>query len=117
MSNVLYRPDLRAAAALDWEVAYLGDPEADLAWMFMTDWISSPLENRGLAPGTPSREESIERYERLTGHRVRNMRFNGVTAALLLAVALIRLNERLNLDGVDVAEICAERVDLVLTGG
>ena len=117
MSNVLYRPDLRAVAALDWEVAYLGDPEADLAWMFMTDWVSSPLENRGLAPGTPSRAESIERYERLTGHRVRNMRFNDVTAALLLAVALTRLNERLNLDGVDVAEICAERVDLVLTGG
>jgi hypothetical protein len=45
------------------------------------------------------------------------MRFNDVTAALLLAVALTRLNERLNLDGVDVAEICAERVDLVLTGG
>ncbi|MDT5358792.1 MAG: hypothetical protein QOC69_554 [Mycobacterium sp.] len=117
MSNVLYRADHRAVAALDWEIAYLGDPEADLAWMFMTDWVSSPLENRALAPGTPSREESIERYERLTGHRVRNMRFSDVTAALLLAIPLIRLNERLNLQDTDLAEICAQRVDLVLTGG
>lgn len=116
MSNVLYGPDHRAVAALDWEVAYLGDPEADLAWMFMTDWVSSPLVDRAPAPGTPSREETIERYERLTGHRVRNMRFNDVTAALLLAVALIRLNERLNIPDVDLAEICAQRLDLVLSG-
>ncbi|MCW2560849.1 MAG: putative aminoglycoside phosphotransferase [Mycobacterium sp.] len=116
MSNVLYGPDHRAVAALDWEVAYLGDPEADLAWMFMTDWVSSPLVDRAPAPGTPSREETIERYQRLTGHRVRNMRFNDVTAALLLAVALIRLNGRLNLPDVDLAEICAQRVDLMLSG-
>jgi hypothetical protein len=45
------------------------------------------------------------------------MRFSDVTAALLLAIPLIRLNERLNLQDVDLAEICAQRVDLVLTGG
>jgi hypothetical protein len=45
------------------------------------------------------------------------MRFNDVTAALLLAVPLMRLSERLNLQDVDLAEICAQRVDLVLTGG
>lgn len=116
MSNVLYGPDQRAVAALDWEVAYLGDPEADLAWMFMTDWVSSPLADHAPAPGTPSREETIERYERLTGHRVANMRFNDVAAALLLAVALIRLNRRLNVPDVDLADICAQRLDLVLSG-
>ena len=115
MSNVLYGTDHRAVAALDWEVAHLGDPEADLAWMFMTDWVSSPLADRAPAPGTPSREETIERYQRLTGHRVANMRFNDVTAALLLAVALTRLNRRLNIPDVDLAEICAQRVDLVLS--
>jgi len=116
MSNVLYQANHRAVAALDWEIAYLGDPEADLAWMFMTDWVSSPLENRALAPGTPSREESIDRYERLTGHQVRNIRFSDVTAALLLAVPLIRLNTKLNLQDVDLPEICAQRVNLMLSG-
>jgi aminoglycoside phosphotransferase (APT) family kinase protein len=117
MSNVLYAAaDHRPVAALDWEISYLGDPGADIAWMFMSDWISSPFDNHAPAPGTPSREETIERYERLTGHRLTNMAFHDVTAALLLAVPLIRLNEKLNLDGVDLADICAERVQFVLAG-
>jgi aminoglycoside phosphotransferase (APT) family kinase protein len=116
MSNVLYRSDHRAVAALDWEIAYLGDPGADLAWMFMSDWVSSPLQNRAPAPGTPGRGETIERYQQQTGHRLSNMRFNDVTAALLLAVPLIRLNEKLHLDGIDLADICAQRVNVVLDG-
>lgn len=116
MSNVLYDTAHRPVAALDWELAYLGDPGADLAWMFMTDWISSPLPGRAPAPGTPSRAETLERYRQLTGHRPGNMRFNDVTAALLLAVPLIRLNHKLALDGVDLADICAQRIDHVLQG-
>lgn len=113
MSNVLYRPDRTVAAALDWEISYLGDPAADLAWMFMSDWVSSPLPERAPAPGTPSREETLERYRERTGHRLGDMRFSDVTAALLLAVPLIRLTEQLGLD-VDLGEICAQRVQLVL---
>lgn len=45
MSNVLYRSDYTPVAALDWEIAYLGDPAGDVAWMLMTDWISSPFED------------------------------------------------------------------------
>ena len=116
MSNVLYDNGHRAVAALDWELAYIGDPGADVAWMFMSDWISSPLPEHAAAPGTPSREETIERYERATGHRLTNMTFNDVTAALLLAVPLIRLNEKLQLDGVDLADMCAQRIDFVLNG-
>jgi aminoglycoside phosphotransferase (APT) family kinase protein len=116
MSNVLYGNDYHPVAAMDWELAYLGDPGADVAWMFMSDWISSPLAEHACVPGTPSRDETIERYERATGHRLSNMIFNDVTAALLLAVPLIRLNEKLRLDGVDLADICAQRIDFVLKG-
>lgn len=116
MSNVLYSADHRPVAALDWELAYIGDPGADVAWMFMSDWISSPLAEHAAAPGTPSREETIERYERVAGHRLTNMTFNDVTAAMLLAVPLIRLNEKLQLDGVDLADMCAQRIDYVLNG-
>lgn len=44
------------------------------------------------------------------------MRFSDVTSVLLLAVALIRLNTKLALEGVDLAEICAQRVEFVLGG-
>jgi aminoglycoside phosphotransferase (APT) family kinase protein len=116
MSNVLYRPDFTPVAALDWEVAYLGDPAADLAWMFMTDWVSSPFEDHLPAAGTPGRDETIDRYHRLTGHRLGDMRFSDVTSALLLAIALVRLNTKLALEGVDLADICAQRVEFVLDG-
>jgi aminoglycoside phosphotransferase (APT) family kinase protein len=116
MSNVLYHRDYTPAAALDWEVAYLGDPAGDVAWMLMTDWISSPFDGHTSAPGTPGRDETIDRYQRLTGHRLGNMRFSDITSALLLAVPLIRLNTRLGIEGVDLAEICAQRVEFVLEG-
>lgn len=118
MSNVLYADvDHHPVAALDWEIAYLGDPGADLAWMFLTDWVSSPLPDHSPVSGTPSRQETLERYERLTGTRPTNMLFNDVTAALLLAVPLIRLNTKLDLDGIDLADICAQRLETVFGGG
>uniref|UniRef100_UPI003D8C4674 phosphotransferase family protein n=1 Tax=Gordonia sp. B7-2 TaxID=3420932 RepID=UPI003D8C4674 len=117
MSNVLYAPDRTPVAAVDWEVAYLGDPAGDLAWMFLTDWVSSPLPDHASAAGTPSRAETLDRYEQLTGHRVENMLFADVAAALLLGIVLIRLNTSLGLDGIDLTDICAQRLDLVLGGG
>ncbi|MHC9294051.1 phosphotransferase family protein [Mycobacterium sp. LTG2003] len=114
MSNVLYRPDLTPAAALDWEIAYLGDQAADLSWLLMTDWVSSPLPDNAPAPGTPSREETVDRYEHAVGHSIGNIEFGDITAPLLLAVALIRLNHRFDLPGVDLADICARRIDFVL---
>lgn len=116
MSNVLYRPDLSVAAALDWEISYLGDPAADLAWLFLTDWVSSPLSQRAPAPGTPSRAETLDRYQRGTGHEIGDMRFSDISAALLLAAPLIRLNTKLALPDVDLGAICAERIELILDG-
>jgi aminoglycoside phosphotransferase (APT) family kinase protein len=112
MSNVLYRRDFTPRVVLDWEIAYLGDQAADISWLLLTDWVSSPLPDHAPAPGTPSREETVERYERAVGHRIGNLAFTDVTATLLLAVALVRLNERI--PGVDLADICAQRIDLVL---
>ncbi|MGV0745577.1 phosphotransferase family protein [Mycolicibacterium sp. XJ870] len=114
MSNVLYRPDLSPVAALDWEIAYLGDPAADISWLLMTDWVSSPLPDNAPAPGTPSRAETIDRYECAVGHQIGNIAFGDVTAPLLLAVAMVRLNRRFDIPGVDLADVCARRIDFVL---
>jgi aminoglycoside phosphotransferase (APT) family kinase protein len=114
MSNVLYGRDLAPVAALDWEIAYLGDQAADVAWLLMTDWVSSPLPDNAPAPGTPSRDETIDRYEHAVGRRIGNISFGDVTAPLLLAVALIRLNRMFAIPGVDLADICARRIEFVL---
>ena len=112
----LYGRDLAPVAALDWEIAYLGDPAADVAWLLMTDWVSSPFPDNAPAPGTPSRAETIARYESAVGHPIGNIGFGDVTAPLLLAVALIRLNRMFAIPDVDLADICARRLEVVLDG-
>ena len=92
MSNILYAQDHSITGVLDWEIAYLGDHEADLAWMLFLDRASSEFEGHPALPGTPTRAESIARYEEQTGWKVRNLDYNEVLAAVLLAIPIIRMS-------------------------
>ncbi len=82
-NNILVRrpPEARVAALLDWEMATIGDPLADLAWL-MQGWVASgsrPGENPAAwitrLPGSLSREEAIELYERKSGAPFENQTF------------------------------------------
>jgi aminoglycoside phosphotransferase (APT) family kinase protein len=64
MSNVLYRRDYTPVAALDWEVAYLGDPAGDVAWMLMTDW--TPAIVFPIPPDAPVISATLPSSEPLT---------------------------------------------------
>jgi aminoglycoside phosphotransferase (APT) family kinase protein len=69
--------------------------------------------------GTPGREETIERYQRLTGLPVRNLRYNEVLAALALAGPVSRLEAKFRDEGVltddlDLAGFCVERIRQLL---
>jgi len=115
MSNILYTPELAVAGVLDWEMAYLGDHEADLAWVLFLDWACSEYEGHPPLPGTPTREETIARYEELTGWKVQNLRFNEVLGAVLLAVPLLRLSTHLQLgDNVSIHGFCLARLGQLL---
>jgi aminoglycoside phosphotransferase (APT) family kinase protein len=133
MTNLLYHRDHSVAAVLDWELAHLGDPAADVAWMLMSDWMVSPLEDHRPADGTPSRAETVARYTDRTGNPLTNLRFYDVAAPLLLAVGMLRLNVRFGIaDSVlangdapangdvlingDLTEVCAQRIELILDG-
>jgi aminoglycoside phosphotransferase (APT) family kinase protein len=64
--NSLVGDDGRITAVLDWEVATLGDPMADLAYL-LNSWIEADeVDTRGPAPtalpGFPTRAELVERY-------------------------------------------------------
>ena len=58
--NTMYDQDFDVVAVLDWEMAFLGDPESDLAWFLFMDWQHSEgvgiprLEGRALTPRRPS---------------------------------------------------------------
>lgn len=64
-------------------------------------------------------KETIERYQRLTGCRVRNLRFNEMLPALALACPVSKLQARfrdpgLLTDDVDLVGFCAERIRQLL---
>jgi aminoglycoside phosphotransferase (APT) family kinase protein len=119
LSNILYGPDYEVTAVLDWELAYIGDHEADLAWLLFVDWACTEYEGVPRLDGTPSREETVDRYERLSGRTVRNLRYNEVLAAVELGIPVSRLETRLRNQGLltgdfDLAGFCVERIRQLL---
>lgn len=96
LGNVLYR-DFRPVAVLDWEMASLGPREVDLAWfqffhLFFDD-LAATYEMPGMAHFL-RRDDVIATYERLTGHRCRDMDWFGMLAATRHGVILLRVGMR-----------------------
>ncbi|WP_407564769.1 phosphotransferase family protein [Streptomyces sp. 184] len=67
LANIVFR-DSRPVAALDWETAFLGPPEADLAWFLHVDRYLAGGGPR--LAGLPDRQATIERYEEWLGRPI-----------------------------------------------
>ena len=102
LDNVLSlagRPDgtepPRVNAILDWEMATVGDPLADLGYL-LSFWVEAGDDpwrealSGGVysAPGMPSRDEVVERYGIMTGRSMREVRFYVTLAVWKLAILL-----------------------------
>ncbi len=92
--NMIFR-DGRCVAVLDWEMADLRSPEADLAWWLFLDRHHSEGVGRDRLRGFPSRAETVARYEKATGHHVRHLHYYEVFAAFRFAVIMIRVAQQL----------------------
>ncbi len=105
IGNTLYsRPDRDVLAIMDWEMAFIGDPECDLAWIITLDKQHS--EGYGLAklPGTPEDEEVVQRYEKLTGWKVKNLFYNEVLATLRYGMTVIAVLKKFIKQGIPIEE-------------
>jgi aminoglycoside phosphotransferase (APT) family kinase protein len=89
----------RLEAVLDWEMATIGDPLADLGYLCMM-WSESGDPEGGMrahlgnvtrAEGFPTRGELIERYERRTGRSMEDLRWY-TTLALWKSVVFMEGN-------------------------
>lgn len=98
IDNVMYapQPPARVVAVLDWELATVGDPLADLGYM-ISHWrqpgdppspFPSDLGDVTEQEGFPSRQEVAARYEELSGRKVKDLTFYEVLAIWKLAVLL-----------------------------
>jgi aminoglycoside phosphotransferase (APT) family kinase protein len=98
LGNMIFR-DGRCVAVLDWEMAALGSPEADLGWWLFFDHHHSAGCGAPRLAGFPSRAESVARYEEWTGHRVRHLEYYEIFAAFRFSVIMMRVAQQLEEHG------------------
>jgi aminoglycoside phosphotransferase (APT) family kinase protein len=123
MGNLVFGDDHRVAAVLDWELASIGPAAIDLGWWLAMDEFQTVAHGVAPVPGYPSRDETIARYEALTGRVVRDVGWFEVLCAFMLTVTVIRMADigvaagRLSPDnrmghGNITAQMLARRLDL-----
>ena len=94
IGNVIYGSDHSVAGLLDWEMAYIGDPEADLAWCTFLDWETWGGAGIDALEGHPDRAATLRRYEAASGRKLRHFFFNEVFAGFKHGSILARMFSR-----------------------
>jgi aminoglycoside phosphotransferase (APT) family kinase protein len=84
LGNVMYAPapPARLVAIFDWEMSTIGDPLADLGYL-CTFWVDRDDPPAGIfeqhaltrAPGWPTRDEMVARYEERSGRSMSDIRW------------------------------------------
>jgi aminoglycoside phosphotransferase (APT) family kinase protein len=96
IGNIIFR-DFEPVAVLDWEMATVGPPEVDLAWMTFIHAFSQWLADYFGSPGLPDmfdQHRAVTTYERLAGTKIEGLTWFETFAALRYAVISIRQSFR-----------------------
>jgi aminoglycoside phosphotransferase (APT) family kinase protein len=93
LDNMILTPAGEVAAVVDWELATLGDPLADLGlllvyWGEEGDELVPLLEPATIAPGFPARQEVGRRYAESSGRDLSQIDFYVALALWKLAIIL-----------------------------
>jgi len=119
--NTMFRPDGTVAALFDWEMAFIGDPQADLAFFLFLDWVDSEGYGIPKLDGTPSVEDTVGRYEELTGWKVDNLFYNEVLAAFRAGVVMLKvfknfkkLGVALPQEDIELNNVCTQKLAALL---
>jgi aminoglycoside phosphotransferase (APT) family kinase protein len=91
--NIIYR-DFEPVAVLDWEMAGVGPPEVDLAWLtFFQKFFASAAERFGMPPVPEmfDRAETVAIYERLSGDALDDLAWYEALAGLRFGIILARM--------------------------
>jgi len=92
VGNILF-DDFQCAAVLDWEMAAIGNPIADLAWWKFLDRHHSEAIGVPRLAGFPSYDDTIRRYEELSDRTVDRdvLDFYEVFAGVRFGVIMVRI--------------------------
>jgi aminoglycoside phosphotransferase (APT) family kinase protein/putative sterol carrier protein len=106
LPNVMYNEEnYDVVAVLDWEMSFLGDPEADLAWFLFCDWQHSDGYGYPRTEGSPTREETIKRYEEMTGFKTKHILYQEVVAALYFGIIMAKICKNFTKMGIEMGGI------------
>ena len=108
MPNTMFSPDGDVVALFDWEMAFLGDPQADLAFFLLLDWVDSEGYGIPRLEGAPGREETVRRYQELTGWKVDQLHYNEVFAVFRAGIVMLKVLKNFRKLGVAMPEADAE---------
>jgi len=95
LGNLIFHND-RVVGVLDWEQSLLGDPDSDLAWFLLMDWMLCEghlMRKSERLKGLPGIEETIAHYQRKTNREVENFFYQDVFATWRIAVIMHRAAE------------------------
>jgi len=94
LPNLIFRDDA-VAGVLDWEMAFLGDPEADLGWWIFMDWATGEGYGFPRLEGFPGAEETVRRYAGIAGLPVEHPEYQEIFAAFRFGIIMARIALRL----------------------
>lgn len=95
LANVMYAPNGDLTAALDWEMAILGDPCLDLAWGIAIDDCNSIGLNIPKLPGFMTAEDTIAYWEKNSGFSAKNYDYYYTLALYKFSVIMIKVVKKL----------------------
>lgn len=87
--NMIFGPDLRPAAVIDWEMAALGPGEIDLGWWVMWETIWLPAGEDPASEGFLTRDQMIAAYERRRGRPVSDFPYYELLAGVRFATMMV----------------------------
>ena len=90
VGNMIFGDEHTVVAAIDWEVASIGEPAIDVAhWLFFDDFGTHACGIEPL-PGWPDRATHSGRYEALAGRTLDDLDFYELMEEFFMATTLIR---------------------------
>ena len=101
------RTSHEVAAVIDWELATIGDPEADLASLRVSDLRAQDGAGARLA-GTPDEQELVALYEQASGRPVEHFHWALVYATFWRGSVALKVMRRMKAQGADIDDAMLE---------
>lgn len=113
ISNQIFHPtESRCIAVIDWEMAFRGNPEADLAWFITLDRCFAEGIGVERLAGMPDRDLTIARWEERIGRSVEHFAYYECFALMRFAAIMARVMLQMKHVQALPADVMADRDNL-----